>query len=181
MDRRGTLETVSADVVARLRARLPEIERAIFATLRAGPSDPAGWADTEYVRGLRMTIVAVLDLPSRVGRGAAPARTWRLRRRRAHAMSGSRAGRVTCDGTIWRIQDGEVHHIGAPSFSQNPSPTGRIIVQISAFWRAAMLRGHIAGCRDADSRRHVALLRGLPRQGLPRRSGRLQRRCGGAP
>ncbi len=61
MDRRGTLETVSADVVGRLRARLPEIERAIFATLRASLSDPAGGGDAEYVRGLRVTIVAVLD------------------------------------------------------------------------------------------------------------------------
>jgi len=61
LDRRGTLETVSADVVARLRARLPEIERAIFATLRASLSDPAGGGDAEYVRGLRVTIIAVLD------------------------------------------------------------------------------------------------------------------------
>jgi hypothetical protein len=48
-------------VVARLRARLPEIERTIFATLRAGLSDPAGGGDAEYVRGLRVAIVAVLD------------------------------------------------------------------------------------------------------------------------
>jgi hypothetical protein len=61
LDRRGTLETVSANVVARLRARLPEIERAIFSTLRASLSDPAGGGDAEYVRGLRVTIVAVLD------------------------------------------------------------------------------------------------------------------------
>jgi hypothetical protein len=96
-------------------------------------------------------------------------------------MSGSRAGRVTCGGTIWRIPDSEVRHIGASCLPQSPAPTSRIIVQISAFWRAAILRGHIAGGRDADSRRRVALLRGLPRQGLPRRSGRLQRHCGGAP
>jgi PucR C-terminal helix-turn-helix domain/GGDEF-like domain len=58
---RGALETVRADVVARLRARLPEIEKAIFASLRAGMSDPAGSGDAEYMRGLRVAIVAVLD------------------------------------------------------------------------------------------------------------------------
>lgn len=57
----GTLEIVSAGVVARLRARLPEIEKAIFASIRAGSSDSAGSGDIEYVQGLRITIVAVLD------------------------------------------------------------------------------------------------------------------------
>lgn len=57
----GTLETVRAGVVARLRARLPEIEKAIFASLRSGPSDPTGIGDVEYVRGLRVAIVAALD------------------------------------------------------------------------------------------------------------------------
>jgi PucR C-terminal helix-turn-helix domain len=57
----GTLDTVRAGVVARLRARLPEIEKAIFASLRASLSDPAAGRDAEYVQGLRVTIVAVLD------------------------------------------------------------------------------------------------------------------------
>lgn len=57
----GTLETVRAGVVARLRARLPEIEKAIFASLRSGPSDPTRSGDVEYVRGLRLAVVAALD------------------------------------------------------------------------------------------------------------------------
>lgn len=57
----GTLETVRAGVVARLRARLPEIEKAIFASLRSSPSDPTRIGDVEYVRGLRVAIVATLD------------------------------------------------------------------------------------------------------------------------
>jgi hypothetical protein len=48
-------------LVARLRARLPEIEKAIFASLRAGLSGPTGGDDAEYVRGLRVTIIAALD------------------------------------------------------------------------------------------------------------------------
>jgi hypothetical protein len=55
------LETVSADVVARLRARFAEIEKAIFVSVRAGPSDPAESGDAEYVKGLRVAVVAVLD------------------------------------------------------------------------------------------------------------------------
>jgi hypothetical protein len=50
-----------ADVVARLRARLPEIEKAIFTSVRDGLSDPAGSVDAEYVKGLRVAVVAVLD------------------------------------------------------------------------------------------------------------------------
>ena len=61
MDHPGTLETVRAGLVARLRARLPEIEKAIFASLRAGLSGVAEAGDAEYVRGLRVTIVAALD------------------------------------------------------------------------------------------------------------------------
>lgn len=57
----GALETVRAGVVARLRARLPEIEKAIFASIRTGLSDPTGADDAEYLRGLRVTIVAALD------------------------------------------------------------------------------------------------------------------------
>lgn len=57
----GALEMVRTGVVARLRARLPAIEKGIFASLRSGPSDPAGSGDVEYVRGLRVAIVAALD------------------------------------------------------------------------------------------------------------------------
>jgi hypothetical protein len=57
----GTLETVRAGVVARLRARFPEIEQAIFASLRTGLSDPMVAGDAEYVQGLRVAIVAGLD------------------------------------------------------------------------------------------------------------------------
>jgi hypothetical protein len=52
---------VRADVVARLRARLPEVEQAIFASVRDGLSDPAGSGDAEYVKGLRVAVVAALD------------------------------------------------------------------------------------------------------------------------
>jgi hypothetical protein len=57
----GVLETVRAGVVARLRVRLPEIERAIFTGIRAGLSDPTEAGDAEYLRGLRVAIVAALD------------------------------------------------------------------------------------------------------------------------
>lgn len=61
MDRLRTFATVRADVADRLRSRLPEIERAIFAGLRTGTPDPTTAGDTEYVQGLHETIVAVLD------------------------------------------------------------------------------------------------------------------------
>jgi hypothetical protein len=59
--REGALEVVRAGVVGRLRARLPEIERAIFVSIRDGISGPAGGGDAEYVGGLRVTVVAVLE------------------------------------------------------------------------------------------------------------------------
>lgn len=52
---------VRAGLVERLRARLPEIERAIFVVIREGVSGPAGGEDAEYVGGLGATIAAVLD------------------------------------------------------------------------------------------------------------------------
>ena len=61
MGHSGVLETVRAGVVARLRVRLPEIERAIFTGIRAGLSDPTEAGDAEYLRGLRVAIVAALD------------------------------------------------------------------------------------------------------------------------
>lgn len=61
LERLRTFTAVRENVADRLRARLPEIERAIFAGLRAGTPDPATAGDAEYVQGLRVTIVAVLD------------------------------------------------------------------------------------------------------------------------
>lgn len=48
-------------VVARLRGRRQEIERAIFARVRDAVLDPIGFADAEYVAGLRMTIAAAVE------------------------------------------------------------------------------------------------------------------------
>lgn len=54
-------EVVRAEVAARLRARFPEIEKAIFVNVRDGLSDPAESGDAEYAQGLRVAVVAVLD------------------------------------------------------------------------------------------------------------------------
>ncbi len=59
--REEVLEVVRAGLVERLRARLPEIEKAIFVSIRDGVAGPAGGQDAEYVGGLRATIAAVLD------------------------------------------------------------------------------------------------------------------------
>jgi hypothetical protein len=64
---------VRAAVVARLRARLPEIEKAIFANVRDGLPDPAMSADAEYMKGLRVAVVAVLDY---ILTGIAKAEEW---------------------------------------------------------------------------------------------------------
>ena len=59
--REEALEVVRAELVARLRARFPEIEKAIFVNVRDGLSDPAENGDAEYAEGLRVAVVAVLD------------------------------------------------------------------------------------------------------------------------
>jgi len=48
-------------VVERLRARLPEIEQAIFVSIRNGVSDPADNGDAEYQAGLRATVEEVVE------------------------------------------------------------------------------------------------------------------------
>ena len=55
------LEVVRASVVERLRARLPEIEQAIFVSIRNGVSDPADNGDAEYQAGLRATVEEVVE------------------------------------------------------------------------------------------------------------------------
>lgn len=55
------LEVVRADVVERLRARLPEIQQAIFVSIRNGVSDPADNGDAEYQTGLRATVEEVVE------------------------------------------------------------------------------------------------------------------------
>jgi PucR C-terminal helix-turn-helix domain len=57
----GALEVVRAGVVERLRARLPEIEQAIFVSIRDGVSDPVGDRDAEYQAGLRATVEEVVE------------------------------------------------------------------------------------------------------------------------
>ncbi len=49
-----------AELVARLRARFPEIEAAIFAHIR-GVSEPVADADSAYVAGLRAAVAAAID------------------------------------------------------------------------------------------------------------------------
>ena len=51
----------SALLACAVRARRGEIERAIFARVHDGLSDPAGRGDAAYLAGLRRTVSAVLD------------------------------------------------------------------------------------------------------------------------
>lgn len=56
----GRAGTIRAELVARLRERMPEIEDSIFARVRA-LSEPDAEADPEYVAGLRATVSDVLE------------------------------------------------------------------------------------------------------------------------
>lgn len=61
-DRGRTLAEIRAEVVARLRARRPEIDQVILTRVRDGVSDPAAMSgDAEYVEGLRVAVVAAVD------------------------------------------------------------------------------------------------------------------------
>jgi AcrR family transcriptional regulator len=53
--------SIDVGVVERLRARHEEIEEGIFARVRDLAPGPVGFADREYVAGLRMAVAAVVD------------------------------------------------------------------------------------------------------------------------
>jgi PucR C-terminal helix-turn-helix domain/GGDEF-like domain len=57
---KGSLGTIRAELVARLRERAAEIEETIFARVRA-LSEPEGSGDPDYAAGLRATISKSLD------------------------------------------------------------------------------------------------------------------------
>jgi hypothetical protein len=58
--RRPSLDHVRASLAERLRSRHEEIERAIFARVRA-VSEPTAHEDAEYLAGLRATVAAIVD------------------------------------------------------------------------------------------------------------------------
>jgi hypothetical protein len=57
----GSVGDVRVEVVARLRARRPELVRAIFARVRDGAFGSIGAQDTEYVTGLREAVAAAIE------------------------------------------------------------------------------------------------------------------------
>jgi hypothetical protein len=57
----GAFERARAGVVKRLHARRPEIDEAIFARVSNVAPDPVGFADPEYLEGLRAAVAAAVD------------------------------------------------------------------------------------------------------------------------
>jgi hypothetical protein len=66
----GSVGDARAEVVRRLRARLPELLEVVFARVRDGAFAGVGEQDAEYLAGLRATVVAVVEyLLEELGRG----------------------------------------------------------------------------------------------------------------